>query len=128
MNIHHIGIATKRLATVRDLYVNVFGARVAHSEELDGMNIEYLSIGGDYLELLEPADNDGPIASYLATREGGIHHLALGTPDIEAALEVAQTAGIQLVDERPRLGAWGHSVAFLHPKSTGGVLIEYVQE
>lgn len=128
MKIHHIGIATKRLAMVRELYVELFTANVIHSEELDGMYIEYLSIGDDYLELLEPVDDEGPIATYLTSRESGIHHIALETPDIESALENVRSHGVQLVDEQPRPGAWGHSVAFLHPKSTGGILFEFVQE
>jgi methylmalonyl-CoA/ethylmalonyl-CoA epimerase len=93
------------------------------------MYIIFLDMNGTYLELLEPVDDsDGPIATFLAQRDAGIHHIAIMTEDIATALENARAVGIECIDETPRQGAWGHQVAFLHPRSTGGVLCEFVQQ
>jgi methylmalonyl-CoA epimerase (EC 5.1.99.1) len=85
-----------------------------------------LGFDGADLELLEPRDG-GPIATYLDRKGPGIHHVAFATPDIGAALERAREQSIELVDDQPRPGARGHDVAFLHPDSTGGVLVEFVE-
>jgi len=91
------------------------------------MTVVFLELENGFFELLEPHE-DGAIARYLDRRGPGIHHLAVETADIDAALRTARDAGIELIDTKPRPGAWGHEVAFLHPKSTGGVLIEFVGE
>jgi methylmalonyl-CoA/ethylmalonyl-CoA epimerase len=96
-----------------------------HEEEADGLDVLFLYLDGVYFELLEPYA-EGPIASYLDSHGSGILHLAVETDDIEAALSTARDSGVELVDDEPRPGAWGHEVAFLHPESTGGVLIEFV--
>lgn len=127
MQIDHAGIATEEAERLTDLYADVFGCGVAHEETVDGMRVIFLDLGNGYVELLEPLGAGGPIASYLASDGPGIHHLALATDDVEAALDRAREAGIDLIDETPRAGAWGHDVAFLHPASTGGVLFEFVQ-
>jgi methylmalonyl-CoA/ethylmalonyl-CoA epimerase len=90
------------------------------------MAVRFLELDEGYFELLEPAE-DGAIARFLDRQGPGIHHVALRTDDLDAALDRARHVGVDLVDEEPRPGAWGHEVAFLHPKSTGGVLVEYVQ-
>jgi methylmalonyl-CoA/ethylmalonyl-CoA epimerase len=100
---------------------------VAHEETFDGMRVVFLDLGNGYFELLEPVGDDGAIARYLDRNGPGIHHLALATEDVEAALATARDHGVDLVDEEPRPGAWGHEVAFCHPRSTGGVLLEFVQ-
>ncbi|MFB6154293.1 MAG: methylmalonyl-CoA epimerase [Haloferacaceae archaeon] len=128
MEFHHAGIATRDADGLADLYGSLFGTRVAHEEEFRGMLVRFLELDGGYLELLEPRDDDGTIASYLDRNGPGLHHFAVATGDIEGALETAREAGVELIDERPRPGAWGHRVAFLHPKSTGGVLFEFVEE
>jgi methylmalonyl-CoA/ethylmalonyl-CoA epimerase len=128
MEFDHAGIATDHLDGLVDLYGGLFDAPVAHEAEFDGLRVAFLDLGESYLELLEPLpDADGAIPRYLDDRGPGIHHLALRTDDVAAALAAASEAGVELVDEEPRPGAWGHDVAFLHPGSTGGVLVEFVE-
>ena len=126
MRFDHAGIATDDAAGLSTLFTDLFDADVAHEEEFDGMSVVFLEFDNGYFELLEPLE-DGPIARYLEGHGAGIHHLALETDDVGVALERARDLGIDLVDEEPRPGAWGHDVAFLHPKSTGGVLVEFVE-
>mgnify|MGYP006281465583 CR=1 FL=1 len=125
MRFHHAGIATDDAAGLAARYAELFDAPLVHEERVDGMDVLFLDLDGSYFELLEP-HAEGPIDSYLDSHGPGIHHLAVGTDDIEAALSTARECGIDLVDDVPRPGAWGHEVAFLHPNSTGGVLIEFV--
>lgn len=126
MKFDHAGIATEDASGLADLYAELFGLEVAHEETFDGMRLVFLDCGNGYFELLEPLE-EGTIARYLDDHGAGIHHLALATDDIEGALERAREHDVRLVDEEPRPGAWGHSVAFLHPRDTGGVLIEFVE-
>ncbi|MES3161703.1 MAG: methylmalonyl-CoA epimerase [Halorubrum sp.] len=127
MRFDHVGVATHDAAELAESFVDLFGVSVVHEETFDGMCVVFLAFdGGGYLELLEPAE-DGPIASYLDRDGPGIHHLALATDDLPSAIEKARDLGVDLVDEEPRPGAWGHEVAFLHPRSTGGVLVEFVE-
>ncbi|MFC4542073.1 methylmalonyl-CoA epimerase [Halosolutus amylolyticus] len=126
MHFDHAGIATDDAQGLAELYADLFGLEVAHEEEFDGMRVVFLDCDDGYLELLEPIE-DGTIASYLETNGPGIHHLALATDDVEGALETAREHDVRLIDEEPRPGAWGHEVAFLHPKDTGGILIEFVE-
>ncbi|QLG62091.1 methylmalonyl-CoA epimerase [Halorarum salinum] len=126
MHLDHVGVATDDAAALADLFTDLLGASVAHEEEFDGMGVVFLETGDSYLELLEPLEGEGAIACYLEGNGPGIHHLAYATEDVEAALGRARSMGVELVDEEPREGAWGHEVAFLHPGSTGGVLVEFV--
>lgn len=126
MHFDHAGIATDDANALAELFEDLFDTPTVHEEEFDGMTVRFLDLGNGYFELLE-SHEDGPIATYLERNGPGVHHLALTTDDIEGALEDAHEAGIDLIDEEPRPGAWGHDVAFLHPGSTGGVLIEFVQ-
>ncbi|KAB1196400.1 MULTISPECIES: methylmalonyl-CoA epimerase [Haloferax] len=125
MHFDHIGIATSDAAGLAALFEELFDAPVAHEETFDGMTVVFLELEDGYFELLEPHEG-GAISRYLEKNGPGIHHIALETDDIEGALETAHDAGVDLIDEKPRPGAWGHDVAFLHPKSTGGVLVEFV--
>lgn len=127
MHFDHAGIATENADSLVFLYEDLFGCEVAHEELFDGMKVLFLELGNGYFELLEPMDGEGAIASYLEDDGPGIHHLAVATDDIEGALEAARERDVALIDEEPRRGAWGHDVAFLHPKSTGGVLFEFVE-
>ena len=128
MEFDHAGIATDDLDGLADRYGGLLEAELAHEEEFDDLRVAFLDLGNGYLELLEPLpEADGAIARYLDDHGPGIHHLALRTADLEAALDTAREAGVDLVDEQPRPGAWGHDVAFLHPASTGGVLVEFVE-
>lgn len=126
MRFDHAGIVTDDAAALADLYTDLLGAEVVHEERFDGIDVVFLDLGNGYFELLEPRES-GTISDYLEERGSGIHHLALQTERIEATLERAHEHGVELVDEEPREGAWGHDVAFCHPRDTGGVLIEFVE-
>ncbi|WP_152041248.1 methylmalonyl-CoA epimerase [Salinigranum salinum] len=126
MELDHLGIATDDAAGLAELYADLFETAVVHEEVFDGMFVVFLELDGHYFELLEPRA-DGPISRYLDRHGPGMHHVAVETSDIESTLERVREAGVDLVDETPRSGAWGHTVAFLHPKSTGGVLVEFVE-
>ncbi|WP_458185234.1 methylmalonyl-CoA epimerase [Haladaptatus sp. NG-WS-4] len=126
MQIDHLGIATEDAGELAELYGTLFDAPVAHEETFDGLKVVFLDFDGSYFELLEPIE-EGTISRYLDRNGAGIHHVALRTDDIERALGTAREHGVELIDEEPRPGAWGHDVAFLHPKSTDGVLVEFVE-
>ncbi|MEF8820707.1 MAG: methylmalonyl-CoA epimerase [Halovenus sp.] len=127
MRFDHAGIVTDDADTLAEQYTALFDCEIAHRETFDGMEIVFLDLGNGFFELLEPVGEEGTIARYLETNGPGIHHLAVATDDIESRLDRARELGIEPIDERPRAGAWGHDVAFLHPKSTGGILLEFVE-
>lgn len=127
MRFDHVGVATRDGAELAALFDGLLDAPIAHEETFDGMAVTFLELDdGGYFELLEPEDG-GTIADYLDREGPGIHHVALATDDLPGALDRARDLGVGLVDEEPRPGAWGHEVAFLHPRSTGGVLVEFVE-
>lgn len=126
MEFDHAGIATRDAEGLAERYAALLDADVAHQELFDGMRVVFLDLGNGYFELLEPLEG-GTIDEYIEDHGGGLHHLALRTPDVAAALERARDQGVELIDDAPREGAWGHAVAFLHPGSTGGVLLEFVE-
>jgi methylmalonyl-CoA/ethylmalonyl-CoA epimerase len=127
MHFDHAGIATDDAAALAEQYEALLETPVAHEETFDGMQVVFLDLGDGYFELLEPLTDEGAIARYLDSNGPGIHHLAMATDDIAGALDRARNAGVGIIDEEPREGAWGHEVAFLHPKSTGGILLEFVE-
>lgn len=122
----HAGIATEDAAELARLYEELLGVERVHEETFDGMRVVFLAASESYLELLEPLE-DGPIASYLQREGPGVHHLAVRVGSVERAIERARDLGVEPVDESGRPGAWGHTVAFLHPRDTGGVLLEFVE-
>ena len=126
MRFDHAGVATENAESLAFRYEDIFGCEIAHEERFGDLKIVFLGLENGYFELLEPRE-EGTIAEYLENHGPGLHHVALATDDIEAALDDAVDAGVDLVDEEPRPGAWGHDVAFLHPESTGGVLVEFVE-
>jgi methylmalonyl-CoA/ethylmalonyl-CoA epimerase len=126
MRFDHAGIATEDAEGLAFRYEDIFGCDIAHEERFGDLRVIFLELENSYFELLEPQE-EGTISKYLENNGPGLHHIALETDDIDAALERAESAGVELIDEEPRPGAWGHDVAFLHPKSTGGVLIEFVE-
>jgi len=127
MEFHHTGIATRDADRLIDLYGDLFDASVIHEEEFDGLRVVFLDLGNGYFELLEPIKH-ATVARFLDKHGPGVHHIAVATGDIEAALQTARERGIECIDEEPREGAWGHDVAFLHPNDTGGVLFEFVEQ
>jgi len=130
MKIHHIGIATSEIGGAAEMWDDLLGLRADHTEEVAGQKVRVcmLPLGESRLELVEPMSPDSPISKFLEKRGGGIHHIALSVEDIRATLQDLKQKGARLIDEEPRTGAGGCLVAFIHPSSTGGVLLELVQE
>jgi methylmalonyl-CoA epimerase (EC 5.1.99.1) len=126
VTIDHAGVVTEDADALAGLYADLLGCERVHEETSDGMLFVFLDLGNGYIELVEPQE-EGRIARYLDEHGPGIHHLAVATDDIETALDRARACGVDLIDEQPRSGAWDHDIAFLHPRSTGGVLLEFVE-
>lgn len=124
--IDHIGIAVKSIAVARKFYEQALGLTCEKEEIVAGQLVKtaFFRVGEVHIELLEPTDDKSPIAAFLAKKGEGIHHIAYGTDDIIGQLEQARTAGCRLIHEAPFEGAGGKQVAFLHPKSSFGVLTE----
>ena len=123
-SVAHIGIAVPSIRDALPFYRDVLGLAPGSPEHADGATIVSLHFGDVDVELLEPVDPAGPVASFLAKRGPGIHHICYRVPDLDAALARCRAAGYRLVDETPRRGAGGRRIAFLHPKSTNGILLE----
>lgn len=128
--IDHLGIAVHDLDKSVEYYENSLGLSCHGREEVDSQKVKtaFFEIGGVHLELLEPTSKDSPIAKFLEKNGEGIHHVAFRTDDIEKQLEQASNSGVQLIHEAPFEGAANKLVAFLHPKSTHGVLTEFCME
>ena len=129
MKIDHIGIATRGIDDAAKFYRDVLGLEVVGTEEVaeQKVRVAMLAIGESRIELLEATSEDSPISRFLEKRGPGIHHIAVRVEDIRAALANLRAKGARLIDEEPRQGAGGCLVAFVHPSSTGGVLLELVQ-
>jgi len=125
--IAHIGIAVTSIDDALPFYRDVLGLVPHPAEVADGATIVSLPFGESEVELLEPRDAGSPIAKFIERRGPGIHHVCYRVADLDAALARAREAGYRLVDEVPRTGAGGCRIAFLHPKSTAGVLIELTE-
>ena len=125
--IAHIGIAVESIEGALPFYRDVLGLAPGLPEAADGARIVSLPLGDTDVELLEPLSPDSPIAKFLARRGPGIHHVCYRVADLDAALLACRTAGYRLIDEVPRRGAGGHRIAFIHPKSTAGILIELTE-
>ncbi len=126
----HVGIAVKNLREASEVFSKLFGRRADHAEEVadQNVNVAFFRIGEGGIELLEATAPDSPIARFIEKRGEGVHHLSFEVDDIEAEIARLKSEGFHMVDERPRTGAEGYRVAFLHPKSTNGVLIEISQK
>jgi len=122
--ISHIGIAVEAIAETLPFFRDVLGLSKVDLDDADGARIVGLSAGEPLVELLEADDPASPIGRFVAKRGAGIHHICFAVDDLEATLERCRQAGIELIDNEPRVGAEGKRIAFLHPRSTGGVLIE----
>ncbi len=128
--IDHVAIAVRDLEAAIDYYRRAFGAEVAHREVVDSDGVEeaLLKVAESYVQLLTPTRDDSPVATYLEKRGEGIHHVGYRVDDCAAALQAVKDAGGRPIDEAPRPGSRGTTVAFVHPKGSFGTLIELVEE
>lgn len=124
--VDHIGVAVKSVKDVIDFYKDALGLEIAGEEVVEEQHVKtvFLPVGESEIELLESTDPEGPIAKFIDKKGEGIQHIALGVENIDEALAELKEKGIRLIDEKPRYGAGGAKIAFLHPKATKGVLIE----
>jgi methylmalonyl-CoA epimerase len=128
--IDHVAIAVNDLDAAIAWYEAVFGAEVVHREivESDGVDEALVKVAESYIQLLTPTRDDSPVAKYLAKNGEGLHHIAYRVDDCAKALEAVKASGARVIDEAPRPGSRGTTVAFVHPKSSFGTLIELVEE
>jgi methylmalonyl-CoA/ethylmalonyl-CoA epimerase len=127
--IDHVGVAVEQLDEALGLYRDSFRLQLAHREVVEEQGVEavLLDVGENHVELLAPLSPDTPVGRFLAKNGPGLHHVAYQVSDIDATLGAIKQAGLTLIDEQPRTGIRGSRVAFVHPRSTGGVLTEIVQ-
>lgn len=130
MKIDHLGIATDGIQEALKFWEDALGLESVHVEEVEDQKVRVamLPLGESRIELLEPLSEDSPISNFLEKRGGGIHHIAVQVDDINASLAKLKKAGMRLIDEEPRTGAEGCLIAFVHPRSANGVLLELVQK
>jgi methylmalonyl-CoA/ethylmalonyl-CoA epimerase len=128
--IDHIGIAVHSIENALPFYTNILNLTLLGIEEVESekVKIAFLKIGDSKIELLEPLTKESAIANFLEKRGEGIHHLALGVDSIEDRINEIKEKGIRMINDTPKPGAGGAMVAFMHPKSTGGVLFEYCEK
>lgn len=129
-NIDHIGIAVRSLEEVLPFYTEVLQLELLGMEEVASQQVKvaFLKLGEGKLELLEPLSKEGPIARFIEKRGEGIHHIALGVASIEERIQDLKDNGVHMIDEIPRVGAAGAQIAFMHPKSSHGVLYELCEK
>jgi len=128
-HIEHIGIAVKSIADSLPYYENVLGLKCYNIEEVADQKVKtaFFKVGQTKIELLEALSEDSTIAKFIENKGEGVHHIAFAVPDVAEALAEVENKGVRLIDNAPRKGAEGLSIAFLHPKSTGSVLTELCQ-
>jgi methylmalonyl-CoA epimerase len=128
--ISHIGVAVKDLDEATKFYGEILGLEIGGIEEVreQKVKVAFVPIGESRIELLQSTDPAGPVARFIEKRGEGIHHIALEVERIEDTLQKLKERGVQLIDEKPRIGAHGMKIAFLHPRSTKGVLIELCEK
>ena len=126
----HVAIAVESIAASLPVFESLLGAAGSPVEHVasQGVSVSFVGTGNGRLELLEPSGPDTTVGRFLSRRGPGLHHIAYRVADLEAALAQFVASGVELIDQVPRTGAHGHRVAFLHPRSTGGVLIELVSD
>ncbi len=129
-NIEHVGIAVKNLEESINFYEGILGLKCYAVEEVKDQKVRtaFFKIGGTKIELLETTEPGGPIGKFIEERGEGIHHIAFAVDDVASAIEESRSKGIRLIDEEPRKGAENLSIAFIHPKSSNGVLIELCEK
>ncbi|NNF69701.1 MAG: methylmalonyl-CoA epimerase [Acidimicrobiia bacterium] len=128
-NLDHVAIAVVDLDEAIPRFAELYGAVAGERERVESQGVEevMIPVGGSHIQLIAPLGDDTAVGRFLAKRGEGLHHVALAVPDIEAALEDVRQAGGRLVDEEPRPGGRGARIAFVHPKSWGGTLVELVE-
>jgi methylmalonyl-CoA/ethylmalonyl-CoA epimerase len=126
----HVGIAVTDLAAARALYERVLGLEVTHEEVIEDQGVHELLLraGDAYIQLLSTRDPDSPVGRFLARRGEGVHHVGYAVGDVAAAVAELRAQGFEVIDPAPRVGSGGTTIAFLHPKSMQGVLVELVEE
>ncbi|HEY0830406.1 MAG TPA: methylmalonyl-CoA epimerase [Candidatus Dormibacteraeota bacterium] len=129
MRLHHVGVAVADLEPAIEMYTSLFGAELTHraSSEKDGLEAAFMQMGDAEIELLAPLRDDSAVGKFLAQRGPGMHHVAYAVSNIRQAMADARSAGVELIDAEPRMGMHGTLIAFVHPKSVGGVLTEFVE-
>ena len=127
--IDHVGIAVEDLDAAVKLYEDTFGMPLVHRETVEEQGVEavLLDVGDGHIELLRPLSDDTPVGKFLAKKGSGMHHVAYAVSDIDRAIAELTERGVELIDKEARVGIRGSRVAFLHPRSTGGVLTEIVE-
>jgi methylmalonyl-CoA/ethylmalonyl-CoA epimerase len=127
--IHHVGVAVADLDEAIQVYRSALGAELVYraASEKDGLEAAFLRVGDGEIELLSATRDDSPVGKFVAKRGPGLHHVAYGVADLDAALAEARAAGLELIDAEPRIGLHGTRIAFIHPASLSGVLTELVQ-
>ncbi|HYV99210.1 MAG TPA: methylmalonyl-CoA epimerase [Gemmatimonadaceae bacterium] len=125
--IAHLGLAVRSLGDALPFFRDVLGLEEVPLADSDGARIAGLAAGDALVELLEPERPDSPIARFLEKRGPGIHHLCIAVDDLDAMLARCRAKGVELIDQTPRVGAEGKRIAFLHPRSTGGILVELTE-
>ena len=125
-HIDHIGIAVNSIAQAGKFYTDIMGLKIQEIETVSDQKIKiaFIPISDSEVELLESTDPDGPVAKYISTRGEGVQHIAFRVENIAEALEELKAKGVRLIDQKPRKGAGGAKIAFIHPKETNGVLVE----
>jgi methylmalonyl-CoA epimerase len=129
VQIDHIAIAVSSMSDALETFERLYGLTPDHTEAIPSDNVTeaMLPVGDTHLQLLEPSDAESTVAKFIEKRGQGLHHIAIRVDDIEATLAHLKREGAELLDEEPRIGGGGHRVAFVHPKTTNGILIELVE-
>jgi methylmalonyl-CoA/ethylmalonyl-CoA epimerase len=125
--IAHLGIVVKNLDAALELFTGALPLDLVHTEDYQGMKIGFIPVGDSSIELLQDVSGSSSIKKFLENNGEGIHHIAFEVDDIEQAVAELRDKGVKLIDEKPRAGAHGMSIAFMHPKATHGILMELVQ-
>ena len=127
VRVAHVGIAVTDIREALGFYQDILGIDPEPETNADGAAIVSVRVGDVEIEFMRPTAHDGPVAKFLEKRGPGIHHISLQVPDLAAALSECQRYGYRLIDKKPRPGAGGRPVAFVHPKATGGILLELTE-
>ena len=130
IGIEHVGIAVKDLNSISETFGDLLGLDLRRREKIEDQQVitDIYHAGKDKLEFLKATSPDSPIAKFLEKRAEGVHHIALVVDNLQSALDYLNDQGVQLIDQSPRIGAEGLNIAFIHPKSTGGVLVELCEK